>query len=105
VEVIGNIKYVTGVTEYVVDNNDGTINVDTSVNAVTIILPNILNSGYFGTAKGYVINDISDNASVNNITIVAAGNSVNSTSFVLLNHDLHICKKTLHQKIYRDFLQ
>ncbi len=81
-EVIGNIKYITGVTEYVVDNNDGTINVDTSVNAVTIILPNILSSGYYGTAKGFIINDISNNASVNNIIIVAADNIVNSTSSI-----------------------
>jgi hypothetical protein len=87
VEVIGNIKYVTGVTEYVVDNNDGTINVDTSVNAVTIILPNILGSGYYGTAKGFIINDISDNASVNNIIIVAADNTINSTSSVSITQN------------------
>ena len=86
-EVIGNIKYVTGVTEYVVDNNDGTINVDTSVNAVTIILPNILGSGYYGTAKGFIINDISDNASVNNIIIVAADNTINSTSSVSITQN------------------
>lgn len=86
-EVIGNIKYVTGVTQYVVNNDDGTINVDASVNAITIILPNILNSGYYGTAKGFIINDISNNASVNNITIVAANNSVNSASSVIINQN------------------
>ena len=54
-EVTGNLKYITGVSQYVVDGNDGILNVDTSVNSVTIILPNIVNSGFANTTKGFII--------------------------------------------------
>jgi hypothetical protein len=87
VEYTGNLKYITGVTEYVVDGNDGVLNVDTSVNAVLIILPNILGSGYGNTKKGFIINDVSGNASVNNITIIATNNSINSSSSVKISVD------------------
>ena len=86
-EITGNLRYVAGVTEYIIDGNDGTINVDTSVNSVTIILPNINNSGFSNTSKGFIINDISSNASVNNITITANGNSVNSASSVVISNN------------------
>jgi hypothetical protein len=86
-EITGNLRYVAGVTEYVVDGNDGTINIDTSVNSVTIILPNINNSGFANTSKGFIINDISSNASVNNIVITANGNSVNSASSVIISNN------------------
>ncbi len=83
-EVTGNIKYITGVSQYVVGGNDGILNVDTSVNSVTLILPNIINSGFANTTKGFIINDISNNASVNNIYIVATDNTVNSASQVTI---------------------
>lgn len=86
-EITGNLRYVAEVTEYVVDGNDGTINVDTSVNSVTIILPNINNSGFANTSKGFIINDISSNASVNNIIITANRNSVNSASSVVISNN------------------
>jgi hypothetical protein len=86
-EITGNLRYVAEVTEYVVDGNDGTINVDTSVNSVTIILPNINNSGFSNTSKGFIINDISSNASVNNIIITANRNSVNSASSVIISNN------------------
>jgi len=85
VQVTGNLKYISGVSQYVVDGNDGILNVDTSVYSVTIILPNILNSGYTNTNKGFIINDVSENAGSNNIYIVANGNTVNSASQVIIN--------------------
>lgn len=85
-KVTGNVKYIpAGTTQYVVDGNDGQINVDTSVSAVTIILPNIINSGYANTEKGFIVNDISNNAATNNITIVASNNTTNSQSSVLIS--------------------
>lgn len=82
----GNVRYIpAGTTQYVVDGNDGEINVDTSISAVTIILPNIVNSGYANTDKGFVINDISSNAGTNNITIVASNNTVNSQSSITIS--------------------
>lgn len=83
--VTGNVRYIpVGVTQYVIDGNDGEINVDTSANAVTLILPNIINSGYANT-KGFVINDYSGNAGTNNITIVAANNTVNSQNSIIIS--------------------
>lgn len=85
-KVTGNVKYIpAGVTQYIVDGNDGEINVDTSANVITIILPNIINSGYANTDKGFIINDISGNAGTYNITIVASNNTVNSQSSVLIS--------------------
>lgn len=86
-EYTGNLKYISGVTEYVVDGNDGVLNVDTSSNPVLIILPNILGSGYGNTKKGFIINDVSGNASVNNITLIASNNSINSGLSVVINVD------------------
>lgn len=87
-KVTGNVKYIpAGVLQYVVDGNDGEINVDTSSNPVTIILPNIINSGYANTDKGFIINDISSNAATNNITIIAISNTVNSLSSVLIQYN------------------
>ncbi len=86
-EITGNLRYISDVQQYIVDGNDGTINVDTSVYAVTIVLPNINNSGYANTSKGFIINDISGNASINNITIIANSNSVNSVSSVIISVD------------------
>lgn len=86
-EITGNLRYVADVTEYIVDGNDGTINVDTSVNSVNIILPNINNSGFANTSKGFIINDISSNASVNNIVITSNGDSVNSAASVVISNN------------------
>ncbi len=87
-EVTSNIKYLPAdITEYVVDGQDGVINVDTSINAITIILPNIYNSGFANSTRGFIINDISGNASVKNITITAIGNTTNGSSNVVINQN------------------
>lgn len=82
-EVTPNIKYLpANITQYIVDGNDGIINVDTSLNPITVVLPNIYNGGFANTAKGFVINDVGGNAATNPITIGAVGNTVNSASTV-----------------------
>ena len=73
-----NIKYISNVTTYVIDISDDIINVDTSLYQVFIVLPNIPSSGLILYNKVFYINDISGNASVNNIIIDAAGSTVNS---------------------------
>jgi hypothetical protein len=84
-KVTGNVKYIpAGTTLYIVDGSDGEINVDTSTSAITIVLPNIINSGYANTEKGFIINDFSGNAGTNNITITASNNTVNSQSSILI---------------------
>jgi hypothetical protein len=73
-----NIRYVSGVSVYAVNTSDDIINVDTSLSGVTIVLPNIPDSGLILFPKVFYINDCSGNANNNNIGIIAAGSVVNS---------------------------
>jgi len=73
-----NIKYVSGTSVYAVNTADDIINIDTSVSSVTIVLPNIPDSGLILFPKVFYINDFTGNANVNNISIIAAGSVVNS---------------------------
>lgn len=73
-----NIHYVTGVSVYNVSPTDDIINVDTSVSAVTVVLPNIQNAQLNLFRKVFYVNDAGNNAHTNNITIVAANGIVNS---------------------------
>jgi hypothetical protein len=83
---MSNTKYVTGVTVYNINCDDDIIYVDTSASPVSIVLPNIQNSGItLLTNKTFTINDYTNNASVNNIAIVASGNSVNSGQATAIN--------------------
>jgi len=68
-----NIRYVSGVTSYNINWADDVINVDTSLNAVTIYLPSIAQGG---TNKRFYINDYNGNAATNNITIATSGTDV-----------------------------
>lgn len=72
-----NTKWVTGVTQYNVTGDDDVLNVDTSSNAVLIILPNISNAGLDLFPRKIYINDLSNNAGTNNITIASVGCNVN----------------------------
>jgi len=76
---VSNVKYISGVDVYNISCDDDIIYVDTSLSPVTIVLPNIQNSGQLSFVnKIFTISDCSNNASTNNITILAAGNTVNS---------------------------
>jgi len=75
---LANSKYVTGVTYYAVQGSDNILSIDTSVNPVTVYLPNILQSGLDLFPKTITILDASDNAGTNNITILGInGDEVN----------------------------
>lgn len=89
-----NVKYVTNTNLYNIDCKDDIINVDTSVYAVTLYLPNIVNSGIALFPKQFTINDISGNAGTNNITIMAADNTVNGASSKVLSQDGVSCAAT-----------
>jgi hypothetical protein len=83
---MSNTKYISGVTVYNINCDDDIIYVDTSASAVSIVLPNIQNSGItLLTNKTFTINDYTNNASVNNISIVASGNTVNSGQATAIN--------------------
>ena len=73
-------------TSYVVNSNDDYIFVNTSLNAVTIYLPNIKGSGLDFSRKKFYISDLSGNAGAKNITIVPSGNNtVNGQPSVVIS--------------------
>jgi hypothetical protein len=81
-----NTKYVTGVTIYNVSCDDDIIYVDSSVSPVNIVLPNIQNSGVLSFVnKTFTISDCSNNAAINNISVTALGNTVNSNQTTAIN--------------------
>ena len=81
-----NTKYLSGTQTYNLNCQDDVLNVDTSSGTITIILPNIINNGLNFKPKRFYINDVGNNASVNNITIAClTGNTVNSAVSTLLN--------------------
>lgn len=83
-----NIKIISGVTVYNVNTQDDIINIDTSTNSVDIYLPNIKGSGLRDNPKEFCINDNSNNASVNNITIHGVGGDlVNGTNSTIIDKD------------------
>jgi hypothetical protein len=84
-----NTKYIGGLgIIYLVDCKDDIINVDTSQGACTIILPNIIQNGLNSIPKSFFINDITNSASTNNITIIPTPTDVvnSATSFVISNN-------------------
>lgn len=88
-----NINYVTGVSVYNVSPSDDIINVDTTLSAVTIVLPNIQNAQLNLFRKNFYINDAGNNASTNNITIISADGIVNSgqVTRIKINRGSAIC--------------
>lgn len=80
-----NIIYVSGQAVYNVSPTDDIVNIDTSVSPVLVVLPNIGNAGLLLFRKQFFINDATGNASVNNITIIAAGGIVNSGQLTVIN--------------------
>ena len=81
-----NTKYLSGTQTYNLNCQDDVLNVDTSSGTITIILPNIINNGLNFKPKRFYINDVGNNASVNNITIAClSGNTVNSAVSTLLD--------------------
>lgn len=88
-----NIKFLSGVSVYNVSPSDDIINVDTTVSAVTIVLPNIQNAQLNLFRKNFFINDITNSAFTNNITIIAASGIVNSGQLtkILINNGSAIC--------------
>lgn len=84
-----NTIYISGLGSInLIDCKDDVINVDTSQGALTIVLPNIVKNGLNSIPKSFFINDISNNASVNPITILPTGSNVvnSATSFVISNN-------------------
>jgi len=81
-----NTKYLSGTQTYNLNCQDDILNVDTTTGVVTIVLPNIINNGLDSIPKRFYINDVGNNASANNITLVSLyGNTINSSSSIVLN--------------------
>lgn len=83
-----NVKYLNGGGSYVLTGLDDVININTSVGATILYLPNVRNSGFDLTYKNYFINDVANNSSVNPITLVTLdGDKVNGQNAIVIAED------------------
>ena len=83
VKISSSTRYVSEDT--LITCEDGVINVDTSGNAVTLYLPNIDGAGIMGSPQMFMINDVGNNASVNNIIVAGVGaDKINGGSAVMM---------------------
>jgi hypothetical protein len=74
-----NSKTITGPLTYVVRDNDDVLNVNTTLGIVTLVFANIRGSGFNLVQKQYYVNDIGNQASVNNIFLEATnGDRINN---------------------------
>ena len=96
-----NTAYVNSATMpvYIVKGGDTIINVDSTAAAITIILPNIANSGLLLYPIRLFINDVGNNSATNNITIKPNLDKINNhSSFVISTNgesvDLIPCSNT-----------
>ncbi len=71
----GNQRYINTAGSHDITMNDDYINVSTSVGAITLVFPNIRDSGAIPTNKVWFVNDVDDMAATNNVTIVASDTS------------------------------
>lgn len=83
-----NTKYLAAnVTTYNIRPNEDYIFVNTSLNPVTLYLPSIVGSGLDYAPKNFYVSDLSNNASVNNITILATTDQLNSGASVKITNN------------------
>jgi len=76
-QTLQNVTFVSNTNVYGVKSGDNILNVDSSFGPITIVLPNIINSGLDYQSKVISINDVGGMAGVNPITIIASSNTVN----------------------------
>jgi hypothetical protein len=84
-----NVTRLIAPISYILSGDDDMINVDTSSGGLTTIyLPNITQNGLALNGKTYIINDVSNNASVGNINIVCiGGDTINNFPAIALITD------------------
>ncbi len=81
-----NVNWLSAnINSYNISPNDDVINVNTSLNAVSLYLPNIQDSGMSLFPKNFFINDVGNNAGTNNITIYGVNNTINGGNSQVLD--------------------
>lgn len=75
-DVTKNTRQINGPSNEIIRDTDDILNIDTTLGAVTLILQNIRVSGIMLNPRCIYINDVGNNASVNNITILASGGDI-----------------------------
>lgn len=87
----GNQRYIETAGTHDITMGDDFINVKTSVGAITLVFPNIRDSGAIPSNKVWFVNDVDDMAATNNVTIVSAlttpATELNGSSSVVLETD------------------
>lgn len=85
----GNQRYIEAAGTHDITMGDDFINVKTSVGEITLVFPNIRDSGAIPTNKVWFVNDVDDMAATNNVTIMASTTNpiteLNGGSSVVLN--------------------
>ena len=85
----GNQRYIETEGSHFITMDDDFINVQTSVGEITLVFPNIRDSGAIPTNKVWFINDIDDMAEKHNVIIVASettpATELNGNESVVLN--------------------
>jgi hypothetical protein len=85
----GNQRYIETEGSHFITMDDDYINVLTSVGEITLVFPNIRDSGAIPTNKVWFINDVDDMAEKHNVTIVASettpATELNGNESVVLN--------------------
>ena len=80
-----NIKQLFAPIVYVINSEDNVLNIDTSLGVATLYISNIKSSGAILNNKTIYINDVGNNAGVNNIIInTLDGDTINGLSSLLL---------------------
>lgn len=85
----GNQRYINTAGSHNITMGDDFINVSTSVGEITLIFPNIRDSGAINLNKVWFVNDVDDMAEKNNVIIVASettpATELNGNESVVLN--------------------
>lgn len=81
-----NIKRLTTPINYMLGSEDDVLDIDTTGGVANIYLPNILKSGLLLVRKRIYINDVGNNASVNNINVITLdGDKINNGASLQLS--------------------
>jgi hypothetical protein len=85
--ILKNSVYITAPGTYVINNKFDIYNVDSSVGVVSLLLPNIVGSGFDSEWKNYYVVDIGNSASTNPIEVKGTGDTINGTTSASLDFD------------------
>lgn len=85
--VLKNSVFITSPGTYVINNKFDIYNVDSSVGVITLLLPNIVDSGFDTEWKNYYVVDTGNSAATNPIEVKGTGDTINGNTTAQLDFD------------------